>query len=60
MPQIIWMRYVLEAQGTKVSDNFVYQENKSEIKMKKNGRSSNGKRTWHINIGYYFVTDHIQ
>ena len=27
MPQILWMQYFLEAQGMKVSDNLVYQDN---------------------------------
>ena len=35
MPQILWMRYLLEAQGMKVSDNFVYQDNQSAMKLEK-------------------------
>ena len=35
MPQILWMRYFLEAQGMKVSDNLVYQDNHSTMKFKK-------------------------
>ena len=27
MPQILWIRYLLEAQGMKVSDNVLYQDN---------------------------------
>ena len=44
----------------KVSDNVVYQDNQSAMKLEKNGRSSSGKRTRHINIRYFFVTDRIQ
>ena len=35
MPQILWMRYFLEAQGMKVSDNVVYQDNQSAMKLEK-------------------------
>ena len=60
MPQILWMRYFLEAQGMKVSDNVIYQDNQSAMKLEKNGRASSGKQTRHINIRYFFVTDRIQ
>ena len=60
MPQILWMHYFLEAQGMKVSDNVVYQDNQNAMKLEKNGRASNGKRTRNINIQYLFVTDRIQ
>ena len=35
MPQILWMRYFLEAQGMKVSYNVVYQDNQSATKSEK-------------------------
>ena len=35
MPQILWMRYLLEVQGMKVSDNLVYQDNQSAMKLEK-------------------------
>ena len=35
MTQILWMRYFLEAQGMKVSDNVVYQDNQSAMKLEK-------------------------
>ena len=50
MPQILWMRYFLEAQVMKFSDNIVYQDNQSAMKLEKDGRASSGKRTPHINI----------
>ena len=60
MPQIIWDRYFLEAQGFTVNDNVVYEDNQSEMNMEKNERGSSGRRTCHINIRYSFVTDRIQ
>ena len=49
----------MEAQGYKVRDNVLYQEIKSSILLEKNGKASSGKRTKHINIRYFFITDRI-
>ena len=38
-PQILWMRYFMEAQGMKVSDNVVYQDNQSAMKLEKKWKS---------------------
>ena len=35
MPQIPWMRYFLEAQGMKVSDNVLYYDNQIAMKLEK-------------------------
>jgi hypothetical protein len=60
MPQILWTRYFLEAQGYDVEDSIIYQDNQSTMLLEKNGRaSSSGKRTRHINIRYFFVHDRI-
>jgi hypothetical protein len=60
MPQVLWTKYFLEAQGYPVSDNVVYQDNQSTMLLAKNGRGSSGKRTRHIAIRYFFVADRIQ
>jgi hypothetical protein len=60
MPMVIWTRYFLEGQGYKVTDNIVYQDNKSTMLLAKNGKASSGKRTKHINIRYFFVADRIK
>jgi len=60
MPAICWTRYFLQSQGYGVSENIVYQDNMSAILLEKNGKASSGKRTKHINIRYFFVTDRIQ
>jgi hypothetical protein len=59
MPQVLWTRYFLEAQGWTVSDSVIYQDNQSAILLEKNGRASSGKRNCHVNIRYFFVTDRI-
>ena len=60
MTQILWMQYLLEAKCLNVSDNVVYQNSQSTIKLENNGRASSDKRTRHINIHNFFVTDHIE
>ena len=59
MPAICWTRYFLQAQGYGVQDNVLYQDNKSAILLAKNGKASSSKRTKHINIRYFFITDRI-
>jgi hypothetical protein len=59
LPQILWTRYFLEAQGYGVKDSIVYQDNKSTILLAENGKASSGRRTGHINIRYFFVQDRI-
>jgi len=59
MPQVLWTRYFLEAQGFDISDSIVFQDNQSAILLEKNGRASSSKRTRHINIRYFFVKDRI-
>ena len=59
MPQVLWTRYFLEAQGYIIVDNILYQGNQSSMKLEQNDKRSSGKRTRHINIRYFFVTDRI-
>ena len=40
-----------------MKDNILYQDNKSSILLEKNGKMSSGKRTKHINVRYFFITD---
>ena len=45
--------------GITVTDNIVYQDNQSAMLLEKNGKRSSGKRTRHINIRCFFITDRI-
>ena len=60
MPQMLWTRYFLEAQGFKIHDNVLYQDNKSSILLENNGRGSSGKRTRHIAMRYFFISDRVK
>ena len=59
MSQVLWTCYFLEAQGYNINDCIIYKDNKSAILLEQNSRASSSKRTRHINIRYYFVTDRI-
>jgi hypothetical protein len=49
----------MEAQGYQVQDNILFQDNKSTILLEKNGKASSSKRTKHVNIRYFFITDRV-
>ncbi len=59
MPIIVWSCYFLIAQGYSVIQNLLLQDNKSSMLLEKNGKSSSGKHTRHINIPYFFITDRV-
>ena len=60
MPQILWTRYFLEAQGYEINESIIqHQDNKSTILLAENGKASSGRRTRHINIRYFFVKDRV-
>jgi len=50
----------LAAQGYPIPTTAIYQDNKSTILLAENSRSSSSKRTRHINVLYFFVTDKIK
>ncbi len=57
MPIIMWTCYFLLSQGYGVIENLLLQDNKSSILLERNRKASSGKRTRHINIVYFFITD---
>jgi hypothetical protein len=59
MSKILWTRLFIQAQGYKVSDNIVYQDNQSAMLLEKNGKMSSSKRTRHLEIRFFYVTDNI-
>ena len=60
MPQALWTRYFLKGQGYDVEKSTIYQDNQSAMLLENNGQRSSGKRTRHVNIRYFFVTDRIK
>ncbi len=59
MPIVVWSWYFLVAQGYGVTQNLLLQDNQSSILLERNGKASSGKRTRHINIQYFFITDRV-
>jgi hypothetical protein len=59
MPSILWTRQILKAQGYEVNDNVIFQDNKSTMLLERNEKASSSKRTKHINVRYFFITDRI-
>jgi hypothetical protein len=49
----------LKAQGFAVSNNILYQDNKSVMLLETNGQASSSKRTRHIEIPYYYVANRV-
>ena len=48
LPQVLWKRYFIEAQGYHIDRNKVHQDNKSTQLLEVNGRLSAGKGMKHI------------
>ena len=59
MPIIIWTCYFLLLQGYGIVENLLLQDNKSSILLEQNGKALSSKRTRHINIQYFFITDWV-
>jgi hypothetical protein len=60
IPQILWVHLFLKAQGLAVSDNILYQDNKSAMLLETNGQALSSKHTGHIEIWYYYVANQIE
>ena len=60
LPNTIWAKMFLEAQGYKVQENLFLQDNQSAMKLEVNGRASCGQKSRHIDIRYFFMKDRIK
>ena len=59
MPILLWMNNFLYAQGFNLNKTILHQDNQSTILLKKNGRLLGSKHTRHLDMHYFFITDHI-
>ena len=57
---MMWTLLFLKEQGYELEQNILCQDNKSTILLEKNGRSSAGKRSRHLNIRLFFITNQIK
>ena len=60
MPHLCWTNYFLEFQGYNINSTIMYQDNQLAILFENNRRASSSKRTKHLNIRYFFITDRIK
>jgi hypothetical protein len=58
LPHTLYVKMFMEAQGYPIKTAIFNQDNESAIKMEENGKASCGQRSRHINIRYFFITDH--
>jgi hypothetical protein len=59
MPNTIWAKNFMGAQGHVITENIFYQDNQSAIRLERNGRASCGQKSRHIDIRYFFMKDRI-
>lgn len=58
--KVLWTKRFIQAQGHEVKSNIIFRDNQSSMKLENNGKSSNGKRTRHFDIKYFYITDLIK
>ena len=56
----LWTQYFIEHKGYNIKYNEFNQDNHSTILLENNGIVYSSKRTRHINIHYFFITDRIK
>ena len=62
----VWTRYFIDAQYEHCQGDLlrkrdkIHQDNQSAMKLESNGKASSTKRTRHIDIRYYFITDRVK
>ena len=60
VPHIIWVHMFLEKQGYKMKESIMGQDNKSAMKLEKNGRMLAGRKSRHINIRHFCIKDRTE
>ena len=60
LPDILWGKYFLEAQGHKIDHNVLLQDNKSTILLATNGKMSSSKKTKHIRHRFFLIKDRVE
>jgi Reverse transcriptase (RNA-dependent DNA polymerase) len=60
LSKVLWTKLFMQEQGCKIIENVIYRDNTSAMKLEMNGKTSSGKRTRHLQIKYFYVTDLIE
>ena len=60
LPFILWKLLFIREQSYDVNtNNIVYQDNQTTIRLEKNGKQSSGKCTRALNIRYFHITNQV-
>ena len=59
LPDILWGKYLLEAQGHVIDHNILLQDNKSTVLLATNGKISSSKKAKHIRHRFFLIKDRI-
>ena len=54
---MLWTKLFPEAQGHPMAKNVLFQDNRSAMLLEENGCKSAGKRSRHLNFGFFFATN---
>ena len=57
---LLWSKWFMEEQRYGGTKTILLQDNKSAMLLEENGKQSSSKRTRHINIRYFFITDYSE
>jgi hypothetical protein len=60
LPNTIWTKYFLEEQGYEIKNNIYNQDNQSAMRLEKNGKKSEGQKSRHIDIRYFWIKDRLE
>lgn len=55
--KVMWIKRFLEHQNYHIHYNVIYQDNTSTMRIETNGKESCGKRTRHLDIKLFYITD---
>ena len=59
LAKMMLTKLFLEAQGFEVTENVVFRDNQSSMKLETNGKANPGKRTRHFTFKYFLITSLI-
>ena len=59
LPEFLWLRYFIEAQGFYFEKALIYQDNLRYILLDNNIKLSSGNRMKHIHVRYFMIKDRI-
>ena len=60
LPHILWTSHFQHAQGFTINEMMLYQDSMSSILLEKNRQHSKMKQTKHMQIWYFYISDHAR